>query len=112
MADDIAHRFLTFYQFSFFFFLQLKKVVHMHSFTFDYHLRVIHQVVSGKPTLRKGYHLVHFLGDFMMYYHKGPNFARNSIHTGQLEIPCTQDWIHASQLYNYVLSHEAVYQFR
>lgn len=84
----------------------------MHSFTFDYHLRVIHQVVSGKPTLRKGYHLVHFLGDFMMYYHKGPNFARNSIHTGQLEIPCTQDWIHASQLYNYVLSHEAVYQFR
>ena len=87
-------------------------MVHMHSFTFDYHLRVIHQLVSGKPTLRKGFHLVHFLGDFMMYYHKGPNFARNCIHTGTVDIPCTQEWITASQLYNYVLSNETHYQFR
>ena len=60
---------------------------------------------------RKGYHLVHFLDDFMSYYNKGPNFARNAIHKGSIDIGCTQEWINANQLYNYVLSHETVYQF-
>ena len=58
---------------------------------------------------RKGYHLVHFLDDFMSYYNKGPNFARNAIHKGSIDIGCTQEWINANQLYNYVLSHETVY---
>ena len=84
----------------------------MHSFTFDFHLRTIHQLVSGKPTFRKGFNLVHFLDDFMMYYSKGPNFARNAIHRGSLEVPCTQEWINGTQLYNYVLSHETTYAFK
>ena len=84
----------------------------MHSFTFDFHLRVIHQLVSGKPTFRKGFNLVLFLEDFMMYYNKGPNFARNAIHRGYIDIPCTQEWINANQLYNYVLSHEDTYLFK
>ena len=84
----------------------------MHSFTFDFHLRTIHQLVTGKPTFHKGFNLVMFLDDFMMYYNKGPNFARNAIHSGSISISCTQDWINANQLYNYVLSHEATYHFK
>ena len=68
----------------------VRKNIHMHSFTFDFHLRTIHQLVSGKPTFRKGFNLVLFLDDFMMYYNKGPNFARNAIHRGSIEVPCTQ----------------------
>ena len=34
------------------------------------------------------------------------------LHFTFADIPCTQEWINSSQLYNYVLSHEAVYQFR
>ena len=89
--------------------LDIQKSIHMHSFTFDFHLRTIDQLVSGKPMFRKGYHLVHFLEDFMSYYNKGPNFARNAIHKGSIDISCTQEWINANQLYNYVLSHETVY---
>ena len=112
--------------------LEIRKSIHMHSFTFDFHLRTIgnntqftidflnraihffffsDQLVSGKPMFRKGYHLVHFLDDFMSYYNKGPNFARNAIHKGSIDIACNQPWINANQLYNYVLSHETVYQF-
>ena len=79
-------------------FFQVRKSIHMHSFTFDFHLRTIHQLVSGKPTFRKGFNLVLFLDDFMMYYNKGPNFARNAIHRGSIEIPCTQEWINDIQV--------------
>ena len=68
--------------------------------------------MSGKPTFQKGYNLVLFLDDFMRYYNKGPNYARNAIHHGSISVPCPQEWINANQLYNYVLSHEAVYQFK
>ena len=78
---------------------QVRKSIHMHSFTFDFHLRTIHQLVSGKPTFRKGFNLVLFLDDFMMYYNKGPNFARNAIHRGSIEIPCTQEWINDIQVH-------------
>jgi hypothetical protein len=84
----------------------------MHSFTYDYHLRMVHQVAAGKPALRKGYHLVHFLDDFRMYYNKGPNFALNTVQSGSVDITCSSEWVNTSQLYNYVLSHEAVYHFK
>lgn len=80
-------------------------MLHLHSFSFDHHLRTIRDLAAGKQTLRKGFHVVHFLEDFMMYYSKGPNYARNSMHAGSITIPCTQEWIKPDQLYNYVLSH-------
>lgn len=91
---------------------EVKKALHMHSFTFDFHLRLIHQLVAGKPTFRKGFNVALFLDDFMMYYNKGPNFARNAIHHGSVKIACTQEWINCNQLYNYVLSHEDTYLFK
>ena len=52
-------------------------LIHLHSFTYDYHLRTIHNHIALKPSnLRKGFHIVSFLDDFMKYYSKGPNFAR------------------------------------
>ena len=65
----------------------IKLLIHLHSFTYDYHLRTVSGYIGQKPSqLRKGFHIVSFLEDFMKYYSKGPNFARNFIHTGVLHI--------------------------
>lgn len=59
--------------------------MHLHSFTYDFHLRCIHNYISNASSGGKvceGYHLTHFLDDFMKYYNKAPNFARNLVHEG------------------------------
>jgi hypothetical protein len=41
--------------------------------------------VSGhQAILKQGYHLTHFLDDFLKYYSKAPNFARNLVHAGNI----------------------------
>ena len=66
---------------------KIKILIHMHSFTYDYHLRTISSYVSLRPTrLRPGFHVVSFLEDFLKYYTKGPNFARNFIYSGSLHV--------------------------
>ena len=56
---------------------RIKVLIHLHSFTYDYHLRTIQAHLGGRVTsLRSGFHIVSFLEDFMKYYSKGPNFAR------------------------------------
>lgn len=58
--------------------------MHLHSFTYDYHLRCLHQFITNqKPLLRHGYHIVDFIDDFMRYYPKAPNYARSLVHTGK-----------------------------
>jgi len=87
---------------------RIKVLIHLHSFTYDYHLRTIQSHIAQKPSnLRKGFHIISFLEDFMKYYSKGPNFARNFVHTGAIEIP-TQS-VSPVQLFNYLLSHEKQY---
>ena len=64
---------------------KIKILMHLHSFTYDYHLRSIHSYVSGhQAILKQGYHLTHFLDDFLKYYPKAPNFARNLVHAGNI----------------------------
>lgn len=59
--------------------------MHLHSFTYDYHLRSIHSYVSGhQAMLKQGYHITRFLDDFLKYYSKAPNFARNLVHAGNI----------------------------
>jgi hypothetical protein len=66
---------------------KIKLLVHLHSFTYDYHLRTVSSYVSQRPTrLRPSFHVVSFLEDFLKYYTKGPNFARNFIHSGSLHV--------------------------
>nr|CAD7456856.1 unnamed protein product [Timema tahoe] len=87
---------------------KMKILMHLHSFTYDYHLRSIHAYVSGRQAfLKQGYHLSRFLDDFLKYYSKAPNFARNLVYADTVSIGnlTTQ----ARQLFNYLLSHEKVY---
>ena len=80
----------------------IKILIHLHSFTYDYHLRTIAGYIGDKPTqLRKGFHVVSFLEDFMKYYSKGPNFARNFIHTGSLHIISQEHFSFITKFINY-----------
>nr|CAD7408602.1 unnamed protein product [Timema cristinae] len=88
---------------------KMKILMHLHSFTYDYHLRSIHAYVSGRQAfLKQGYHLSRFLDDFLKYYSKAPNFARNLVYADTVSIGNLTT--HARQLFNYLLSHEKVYQ--
>ena len=56
---------------------------------------------------RSGFHIVSFLEDFMKYYSKGPNFARNLVHHGAIEMVTRA--VSPVQLFNFLLSHEKLY---
>lgn len=88
-------------------------MMHVHSFAYDYHLRCVHSYISGKEDLGKearlvsGYHLTNFLDDFIKYYSKGPNYARNLVYS---EIISIENLITSPrQLYDYLLSHDKHY---
>ncbi|XP_023223130.1 KICSTOR complex protein SZT2-like [Centruroides sculpturatus] len=87
---------------------RIKIVMHLHSFTFDYHLRTIYSYISGQHLIfHNGYHLTSFLDDFMKYYQKSPSCARNVIHSDTLAIKDTN--LPPCQLYNYIISHNKSY---
>lgn len=65
---------------------RVKIFMHLHSFTYDYHLRCIYNYISktqGVNTVCDRYNVHQFLDDFLKYYYKAPNFARNLVHTGK-----------------------------
>ena len=87
---------------------RIKVFVHLHSFTYDYHLRTIQCHLSQKHTnLRSGFHIISFLEDFMKYYSKSPNFARNLVHHGTIEMSTRA--VSPALLFNFLLSHEKQY---
>jgi len=110
--------------------------MHLHSFTYDFHLRCIHSYIAGTGlwSLQQGYHLTHFMDDFIKYYSKAPNYARNLIHSGKFfesimvviylviliklnyyildVITIHNIAISARTLYSYLLSHEKEYNMR
>ncbi|XP_037802510.1 KICSTOR complex protein SZT2-like isoform X10 [Penaeus monodon] len=89
----------------------VKVLLHMHSFTYDFHLRAVCAYVADRQLLfTPGYHLSSFLSDFIKYYNKGPNFARNLIYSGELTVEDTGS--PGEQLYNYLLAREKQYKMR
>ncbi|XP_054706833.1 LOW QUALITY PROTEIN: KICSTOR complex protein SZT2-like [Uloborus diversus] len=87
---------------------KVKLLMHLHSFTYDYHLRTIHSYISGRQLIfRHGYHLTSFLDDFIKYYQKVPTGARNLLYAGTLTIPDIN--MSGSHLYNYIISHNMLY---
>ena len=53
----------------------IKVWLHLHSFTYDFHLRSINSFVSGRQfLLKQNFHLVSFLDDFTKYYNKVSGF--------------------------------------
>ncbi|XP_014480858.1 PREDICTED: protein SZT2-like [Dinoponera quadriceps] len=91
---------------------KIKISMHLHSFTYDFHLRCIHSYIAGTGpwSLQQGYHLTHFLDDFLKYYSKAPNYARNLIYSDVITIRNIA--IPARTLYSYLLSHDKVYDMR
>nr|XP_018915153.1 PREDICTED: protein SZT2-like [Bemisia tabaci] len=90
---------------------RVKISMHLHSFTYDYHLRCLHHFVAERETLLKPrYHITSFLDDFLKYYSKSPNYARSLVHTDTL----FKDDLTTppSQLFNYLLSNEKVYNMK
>ncbi|XP_024942950.1 KICSTOR complex protein SZT2 isoform X2 [Cephus cinctus] len=88
---------------------KIKINMHLHSFTYDFHLRCIHSYIAGSGhwSLRQGYHLTHFLDDFNKYYSKAPNYARNLVYSDAVTL--TNLATPARTLYQYLLSHEKAY---
>ncbi|XP_051855916.1 KICSTOR complex protein SZT2 isoform X2 [Antechinus flavipes] len=90
---------------------KVRDLMHVHSFSYDFHLRLAHQHVLGSHlALRQGYHLTSFLRCFLSHHPDGPNFGRNHIYQGTMELP-TQ-LIAAHQLYNYVADHASTYRLK
>ncbi|XP_075219216.1 KICSTOR complex protein SZT2-like isoform X2 [Lycorma delicatula] len=88
---------------------RVKVLMHLHSFTYDYHLRCLHWFISDQQALlRPGYHLTSFLDDFLKYYSKAPNYARSLVHAGTIIIEDMQT--SPMQVYNYLLSNEKDYR--
>ncbi|CAG9828371.1 unnamed protein product [Diabrotica balteata] len=92
---------------------RVKILMHLHSFTYDYHLRCIYNYISGNPGVNKvcdRYNVHQFLDDFLKYYNKAPNFARNLVHTDTLTI---KDLVtEGKQLFEYLLHNVNQYDFK
>jgi len=86
----------------------IKVTMHLHSFTYDYHLRAMYSYISGRQmTFHKGYHLISFVDDFRKYYQKAPNYARNHILSG--EVLVKDLLVNGQQLYDYIVAHNSCY---
>lgn len=67
---------------------KVRDLMHVHSFSYDFHLRVVHQYLVGSHmTLRQGYQLTDFLDDFISHHPDIPKFGRNHVFQGDSELP-------------------------
>nr|XP_048718493.1 KICSTOR complex protein SZT2 isoform X8 [Caretta caretta] len=90
---------------------KVRDLMHVHSFSYDFHLRIVHQYLLGSHmTLRQGYHLTGFLEDFIAHHPDIPKFGRNHVFQGTLAMPTNM--ITAHQLYNYVADHANTYHMK
>ncbi|XP_077463799.1 SZT2 subunit of KICSTOR complex isoform X2 [Stigmatopora argus] len=87
---------------------KVRDLMHVHSFSYDFHLRVVHQYLLGShATLRQGYQLSHFLRDFVARHPDVPKFGRNHVFRGCWS--ASTGMITAHQLYNYMTDHAGAY---
>ncbi|KAL6108601.1 szt2 [Pungitius sinensis] len=87
---------------------KVRDLMHVHSFSYDFHLRVVHQYLVGcHMTLRQGYQLTDFLDDFISHHPDIPKFGRNHVFQGSFSI--STEMITAHQLYNYITDHASTY---
>ncbi|XP_039179309.1 KICSTOR complex protein SZT2 isoform X6 [Crotalus tigris] len=90
---------------------KVRDLMHVHSFSYDFHLRIVHQYLLGSHmALRQGYHLTSFLEDFITQHPDIPKFGRNHIFQGTLALPTNT--ITAHQLYNYITDHASTYHMK
>ncbi|XP_069498529.1 KICSTOR complex protein SZT2 isoform X3 [Ambystoma mexicanum] len=90
---------------------KVRDLMHVHSFSYDFHLRIVHQYLLGSHmTLRQGYHLTSFLEDFIAHHPDIPKFGRNHVFQGMLTLETNM--IAAHQLYNYIADHANTYHMK
>lgn len=91
---------------------KVKFFMHLHSFTYDFHLRCVSNYISNNNSsrLKEGYYITNFLDDFMKYYSKAPNYARNLVHTDDVVV--ADLLMEGKELYNYLLSYIRQYSFK
>ncbi|KAM9324637.1 KICSTOR complex protein SZT2 [Gastrophryne carolinensis] len=90
---------------------KVRDLMHVHSFSYDFHLRVVHQYLLGSSmSLRQGYDLTSFLQLFISQHPDIPKYGRNHVYQGMLSIPT--EIIAAHQLYNYIADHASTYHMK
>ncbi|XP_028301054.1 KICSTOR complex protein SZT2 isoform X3 [Gouania willdenowi] len=90
---------------------KVRDLMHVHSFSYDFHLQVVHQYLVGcHMTLRQGYQLTDFLDDFISHHPDIPKFGRNHVFQGSFSISTRM--ITAHQLYNYITDHATTYSMK
>lgn len=90
---------------------KVRDLMHVHSFSYDFHLRVVHQYLLGSSmSLRQGYDLASFLQLFISQHPDIPKYGRNHVYQGMLSIPT--EIIAAHQLYNYIADHASTYHMK
>uniref|UniRef100_W5MA20 SZT2 subunit of KICSTOR complex n=1 Tax=Lepisosteus oculatus TaxID=7918 RepID=W5MA20_LEPOC len=90
---------------------KVRDLMHVHSFSYDFHLRVVHQYLVGcHMTLRQGYQLTSFLEDFIAHHPDIPKFGRNHVFQGSFSL--STGMITAHQLYNYITDHAGTYSMK
>ena len=64
---------------------RLKDMTHLHSFSHDFHLRLLqaHVAQPGSCHLRKGYHVTSLLRDLVRHFARSPHFAVNLVMEGE-----------------------------
>ncbi|XP_063795396.1 KICSTOR complex protein SZT2 isoform X3 [Pseudophryne corroboree] len=90
---------------------KVRDLMHVHSFSYDFHLRVLHQYLLGSSMcLRQGYDLSSFLQLFISQHPDIPKYGRNHVYQGMLSVPT--EIIAAHQLYNYIADHASTYHMK
>nr|DBA17764.1 TPA: hypothetical protein GDO54_016088 [Pyxicephalus adspersus] len=90
---------------------KVRDLMHVHSFSYDFHLRVVHQYLLGSSmSLRQGYDLTSFLQLFISQHPDIPKYGRNHVYQGILSVPT--EIIAAHQLYNYIADHASTYHMK
>ncbi|KAM9762161.1 KICSTOR complex protein SZT2-like [Menidia menidia] len=86
---------------------RVRDLLHVHSFSHDFHLRVVLQHLLGLHLLRPAFQLTAFLDLFLLQHPDSPAFGRNHVHQGSLSF--STGLITAHQLYNYITDHASSY---
>ncbi|XP_075688770.1 LOW QUALITY PROTEIN: KICSTOR complex protein SZT2 [Rhinoderma darwinii] len=90
---------------------KVRDLMHVHSFSYDFHLRVVHQYLLGSMmSLRQSYDLASFLQLFISQHPDIPKYGRNHVYQSLLSVPT--EIIAAHQLYNYIADHASTYHMK
>ncbi|GMT14320.1 hypothetical protein PFISCL1PPCAC_5617, partial [Pristionchus fissidentatus] len=92
---------------------ELVSACHVHSFTYDFHLRTLSKYLLGRDHIlfMPGYNTSAFLIDFLQYYGCRPPCARNCIYE-ERALFVLQHGVNAEEVWAHFLKHDKIYGWR